>query len=62
MKQIAMPSNMPHMPEMIIVKGENSHRESTQKEAEPGFLWYTYENIRYARATSPKITGCFKRK
>jgi len=45
-KQIAIESNMPHIPEMIIVKGENNQNESTQNPAEPGFLDDTYEYSR----------------
>jgi len=45
-KQIAIESNMPQIPEMIIVKGENNQNESTQNPAEPGFLDDTYEYSR----------------
>src|SRR5208282_1710995 len=45
-KQIAIESNVPHIPEMIIVKGENNQNESTQNPAEPGFLDDTYEYSR----------------
>jgi hypothetical protein len=61
-KDIASESNIPQIPERIIVKGENNQNERTQRAIGPSFLDDTYWYSRYARPTSPKITGCFKRK
>jgi hypothetical protein len=38
-----MESNMPQIPERIIVKGENSQNDNTQNPPSPGFLDDTYE-------------------
>jgi hypothetical protein len=63
MKDMAIGSNIPQIPERIIVNGEKSQKHSAQTRALCStVLEEIYENSRYARARSPIITGCFRRK
>ncbi len=62
MKAIAMESNMPQIPDKIIVYGDRSQNASTQVEFPLCTLSDTKEHNRYARTTSPMIIGCLRRK
>lgn len=63
MKDMAMESNIPQIPERIMVNGDKSQNLRAQMEALwPVLLEETDGYRRYATAKSPRIIGCLSRK
>jgi hypothetical protein len=63
MKDMAIESNIPQIPDKIIVNGEKSQKHRAQMGTSClAVLEEIYENRRYAKPRSPRIIGCLRRK
>jgi hypothetical protein len=63
MKHIESESNIPQIPERIIVKGDRAQKRAAQSEGPfPDVREEMYEYRRYAKNMSPAIIGCLSRK